>query len=68
MATSTTLIILLSAAVVVLVGLVGLLVLHAIKKEKELRRKNEVIIREVTRNHRIIDRAVRLGLDRAALL
>ena len=68
MATSTMLIILLSAAVVVLVGLVGLLVLHAIKKEKELRRKNEVIIREVTRNHRIIDRAVRLGLDRAALL
>ena len=34
----------------------------------ELRLKNRVIVDEVERRHRVIDRAVKLGVNRAALL
>lgn len=37
------------------------------RKDDELRLKNRVIVDEVER-HRVIDRAVKLGVNRAALL
>lgn len=51
-----------------LVGLVGFLCWLMARKNDELRRKNEVIVSEVERRHRLIDRAVGLGISRAALL
>ena len=38
------------------------------RKDDELRLKNRVIVDEVERRHRVIDRAVKLGVNRAALL
>lgn len=51
-----------------LVALVCFLVWRMARKDDELRLKNRVIVDEVERRHRVIDRAVKLGVNRAALL
>ena len=65
---TTTMIILMAAALVVLAVILGLLVLHLIHKSYELKEKNDVIVREVRRNQELIDRAVQNGVRRAAML
>jgi hypothetical protein len=52
----TTIIVLLSFAVVVLVVLVALLILHNMHQGKKLRQKNDVIVHEVRRNQELINR------------
>ena len=65
---TTTLIILMAAALVILAILVGLLVLRLFHKNDELKAKNDVIVREVRRNQLLIDRAVQNGVNRSAML
>jgi len=65
---TSTLILLLTVIIAVLVALVCFLVWRMARKDDELRLKNRVIVDEVERRHRVIDRAVKLGVNRAALL
>ena len=65
---TSTLILLLTGIIAVLVVLVCFLVWRMARKDDELRLKNRVIVDEVERRHRVIDRAVKLGVNRAALL
>lgn len=65
---TSTLILLLTGIIAMLVALVGFLCWRMARKNDELRHKNNVIVSEVERNQRLIDRAVSLGLNRAALL
>lgn len=65
---TSTLILLLTGIIAVLVALVCFLVWCMARKDDELRLKNRVIVDEVERRHRVIDRAVKLGVNRAALL
>ena len=65
---TSTLILLLTGIIAALVVLVGFLVWRMARKNDELKKKNEVIVHEVEHRHRIIDRAVSLGVSRAALL
>lgn len=65
---TTMLMILMASALLVLTVIVGLLVLHLLHKSDELKEKNDVIVREVRRNQALIDRAVQLGINRAAML
>ncbi len=65
---TTTLIILMATALVILAVVVGLLVLHLFHKNDELKDKNDVIVREVRRNQLLIDRAVQNGVNRSAML
>lgn len=65
---TSTLILLLTGIIAVLVALVCFLVWRMARKDDELRLKNRVIVDEVERRHRVIDRAVKLGANRAALL
>ena len=65
---TSTLILMLTGIIALLVVLVGFLVWRMARKNDELKKKNEVIVSEVERRHRIIDRAVSLGINRAALL
>jgi hypothetical protein len=65
---TTTLMILMAAALVILAVVVGLLVLHLFHKNDELKDKNDVIVREVRRSQLLIDRAVQNGVNRAAML
>lgn len=65
---TSTLILLLTGIIAVLVALVCFLVWRMTRKDDELRLKNRVIVDEVERRHRVIDRAVKLGVNRAALL
>ena len=72
---TTTLMILMAAALVILAIVVGVLVLHLLnkndelrQKNDELRQKNDVIVREVHRNQELIDRAVQNGVRRSAML
>ena len=65
---TSTLILLLTGIIAVLVALVCFLVWRMARKDDELRLKNRVIVDEVVRRHRVIDRAVKLGVNRAALL
>ena len=65
---TTTLIILMAAALVILAIVVGVLVMHLIRKSEELKQKNDVIVREVRRNQLLIDRAVQNGVNRSAML
>lgn len=65
---TSTLILLLTGIIAVLVALVCFLVWRMARKDDELRLKNQVIVDEVERRHRVIDRAVKLGVNRAALL
>ena len=65
---TSALILLLTGIIAVLVALVCFLVWRMARKDDELRLKNRVIVDEVERRHRVIDRAVKLGVNRAALL
>ena len=65
---TSTLVILLTGIIAMLVALVSFLCWRIARNNDELRHKNNVIVREVERNQRLIDRAVSLGLNRAALL
>ena len=65
---TTTLMILMAAALVILAIVVGVLVLYLFNKNDELKDKNDVIVREVRRNQLLIDRAVQNGVNRAAML
>lgn len=65
---TSTLILLLTGIIAVLVALICFLVWRMARKDDELRLKNRVIVDEVERRHRVIDRAVKLGVNRAALL
>ena len=65
---TSTLILLLTGIIAVLVAIVCFLVWRMARKDDELRLKNRVIVDEVERRHRVIDRAVSLGVNRAALL
>ena len=68
MVETTTLIVLLAVALVVMSVVVGALVVRLIHKNNELKEKNDVIVREVRRNQTLIDRAVQQGVSRAAML
>ena len=68
MVETTTLFILMAAALVVLAVVVGALVVRLVHKNEELKEKNDVIVREIRRNQALIDRAVQQGVSRAALL
>ncbi|MBR5036623.1 MAG: hypothetical protein IKX69_05500 [Prevotella sp.] len=65
---TTTLIYLLVAIVAVLVLLVTFLVWRMSRKNDELRKKDDIIVREVRRNQAIIERAVQQGIHRSTLL
>ena len=52
-------------AVLTAVVIVLLWLMH--RKDEDLRAKNDVIIHEVRRNQRLIDKAVGQGINRAAL-
>jgi len=65
---TTTLMILMAAALVVMAMIVGMLVLRLFHKNDELKEKNDVIVREVRRNQKLIDRAVQNGVKRSAML
>ena len=62
------LMILMASALLVLAIIVGVLVIHLLHKSDELKEKNDVIVREVRRNQALIDRAVQLGVERAAMI
>ena len=64
---TSTLILLLTGIIAVLVALVVFLVWRMARKDDELRLKNRVLVDEVERNRRLIDRAVSLGVNRAVL-
>ena len=64
---TSTLILLLTGIIAVLVAIVVFLVWRMARKDDELRLKNRVIVDEVERNRRLIDRAVKLGVNRAVL-
>jgi len=68
MVETTTLIVLMAVALVVMAVVVGALVVRLIHKNEELKEKNDVIVREVRRNQTLIDRAVQQGVSRAAML
>lgn len=65
---TTTLIVLMATALVVMAVVVGALVMRLVHKNDELKEKNDIIVREIRRNQTIIDRAVQHGVSRAALL
>ena len=60
--------ILMAVALVVMAIVVGLLVLRLFHKNDELKEKNDVIVREIRRNQKLIDKAVQNGVSRAAML
>ena len=66
--TTTTIILILSVAVAVLTVVVAVMVWLFVRKNRELKKKNEVIIREIYHSQNIIERAVKHGVSRAALL
>ena len=65
---TTMLMILMASALLVLAIIIGVLVIHLLHKSDELKEKNDVIVREVRRNQALIDRAVQLGVNRAAMI
>ena len=66
--TSTTIIMSLAIAVVVLAVVVAVMVWLFWRKNRELKQKNEAIVSEIHRIQNIIERAVKHGVSRAALL
>ena len=58
----------LAVAVAVLTVVVAVMVWLFVRKNRELKQKNEVIIREIYHSQNIIERAVKHGVSRAALL
>ena len=66
--TSATIILILAIAVAVLTVVVAVLVWLFIRKNRELKQKNEAIVSEIHRSQNIIERAVKHGVSRATLL
>ena len=66
--TTTIIILILAIAVAVLATVVAVMVWLFWRKNRELKKKNEVIVREIYRSQNIIERAVAHGISRAALL
>lgn len=66
--TTDMIIMILAVAVVVLTVVIALMVLLFWRKNRELKQKNEAIVSEMYRCQNIIERAVRHGVSRAALL
>ena len=64
--TSTTIIMILAVAVLTVV--VAVMVWLFVRKNRELKQKNEVFIREIYHSQNIIERAVKHGVSHAALL
>lgn len=63
-----TIIVLLAVAVVLLIAPLAILMGLFWRKNRELKQKNDAIIREMYRSQNIIERAVKHGVSRAALL
>ena len=59
---------LLVITIVVLAVVVALMLWHAYCQERDIRQKNDVIVREVRRNQKLIDYGVSQGLSRSAML
>lgn len=57
-----------AVALLVMAVIVGVLVVRLFRKNDELREKSEVIVSEVRRNQKLIERAVEHGVSRAAML
>ena len=66
--TSTTIIMILAIAVVLLTAIVAVMVWLFWRKNRELKEKNQAIVSEIHRSQNIIERAVKHGVSRAALL
>lgn len=66
--TTTAIILILAVAVAVLTVVIAVMVWLFVRKNRELKQKNEVIIREIYHSQNIIERAVKHGVSRAALL
>ena len=65
---TSTLIIILASAVVVLAFIVVFLLWLMHRKDEDLKKKNDVIVREVRRNQTLIDYGVSQGLSRSTML
>ena len=63
-----TLIIFLAVIVAVLVVIVALLLWHAFRQERDMKLKDDSIVREVRRNQKLVDYGVSQGLSRSAML
>lgn len=66
--TTTTIILILAIAVAVLAAVVAVMVWLFWRKNRELKQKNQAIVNEMYRSQNIIERAVKHGVSRAALL
>lgn len=66
--TTTTIILILAIAVAVLAAVVAVMVWLFWRKNRELKQKNQAIVNEIYRSQNIIERAVKHGVSRAALL
>ena len=66
--TSTTIIMILAIAVAVLAVIVAVMLWLFWRKNRELKQKNAAIVSEIHRSQNIIERAVKHGVSRAALL
>lgn len=65
---TSTLIFILASTVAVLVVLVVLLLWHSYRQERDMKLKDDSIVREVRRNQKLIDYGVSQGLSRSAML
>ena len=65
---STTIIYLLIGIITLLLGIIIFQGWLMARKNDEIEKKNDVIVREVRRNQTLIDRAVQHGISRAALI
>ena len=65
---TTTIIYLLIGIITLLLGIIIFQGWLMLRKNDEIEKKNDVIVREVRRNQTLIDRAVQHGISRAALL
>ena len=65
---TSTLIIILAVVVALLVVLVALLIWHSYRQERDMKLKDDSIVREVRRNQKLIDYGVSQGLSRSAML
>lgn len=65
---TSTLIIILATAVAVLAVVVALLLWHSYRQERDMKLKDDSIVREVRRNQKLVDYGVSQGLSRSAML
>lgn len=64
----STLIIILALSVTVLVVLVAFLLWHAHRQERDMKLKDEALVREIRRNQKLVDYGVSQGLSRSAMV